>query len=256
MFFVLSKILSFLTAPTTWIFILFVAYFVFKRKKWRNKLLISAIILLGFFTNPFLATYCFDKWEVDPIPLETLEKHDIAVVFSGMTITEKKLNDRIYFNKAADRILMAVHLYKIGKVNKILISGGKGKIIDTDSDIIESESLKGFLLMLDIPEKDIIQEKKANNTYENAVFTKELLDKKYPNSKNILITSAFHIRRSYGCAQKVGLNCTPFAVDYHVVPVYHSLERTVIPASNALYNWDILFHETIGYLIYWITGKL
>lgn len=254
MFFVLSKILSFLTAPTTWISGLILAGIFLKRKRWHKKALTAGLILFFFFTNPYIAKKTFIGWEVDPVAISELKKHDIAVVFSGMTNSGMKPHDRIYFNKAADRIMMAVHLYKIGKVDKILISGGKGAVVSDYKP--EAETLKDFLLMLGIPEDDIIQEKKADNTYQNAVFTKELVDEKYPNSSLVLITSAFHMRRAYGCAQKAGLDCTPFAVDYYYNPDTNSPDALIVPDSGALYKWDVLIHEIIGYLVYWLTGKL
>lgn len=253
MFFLLSKILSFLTAPTTWIILLLTLSIFTKRKKIRKTLRLIGVSLLLLFTNPFLSSSAFSAWEIEPTPLKDIKKHDIAVVFSGMTLNIAP-EDRIYFNKAADRITMALHLYKIGKVNKILISGGLGTVLQYGRK--ESESLKEFLLMLGVPESDILQETEAKNTYQNAQFTKDKLDKEYPNAKLILITSAFHMRRSYGCAQKAGLECTPFAVDYHVSRTFETPEDIIVPKSSALYNWDILCHEMIGYGIYWMTGKL
>ena len=221
-----------------------------RRKKRLVIIVLSSLVIL---TNPFLSTSAFTAWEIPPTPIKDLKKHDIAVVFSGITINIEP-KDRIYFNKAADRITMAVHLYKIGKVDKILISGGHGSVFKYDEK--ESESLKEFLLMLGIPEQDILQETEAQNTYQNALYTKEKLDKEFPNSKLILITSAYHMRRSYGCAEKVGLRCTPFAVDFHTGKKFHTPEGVIIPKSYSLYNWDILCHEIAGYIMYWITGKL
>ena len=233
---------------------MFVFYVVFRKHKFRAKALVLGISLLLLLTNPFFATTSFSSWEIDPIPLSKLSKHDIAVVFSGMTNSERKPYDRIYFNKASDRIMMAVHLYKIGKVHKILISGGIGTLSGNGRK--EAETLKEFLLMLGIPEKDIIQEKEANNTYQNALYTKQIVDEQYHNSKIILITSAFHMRRSYGCASKVGLVCTPFAVDYYTKTKIHSLQDFIIPNGSSLNKWDILFHEWLGYLMYVVTGKI
>lgn len=254
MFFILSKILSFLTQPSFWILLSFFLFITLRKRKIGKKVLVFAISLLILFTNPFLSTISFKAWEIEPTPLVILKNHDIAVVFSGMTISDKKPYDRIYFNKAADRIMMAVHLYKIGKVKKILISGGTGKLVGEAKK--EAETLKDFLLMLDIPEEDIIQEKKADNTYQNALYTKELVDNKYKGASVLLITSAFHMRRSLGCCNKVNLECTPFAVDYHTISEINSFDDIFIPSSAALYNWDILFHELVGYLMYLVTGKI
>ena len=254
MFFILSKILSFLTAPTTWIITLLTFGVFFKKHKWSKKALKSGMILLLIFTNPWLATSVFKAWEIEPTPLEKIEKHDIAVVFSGMTISGKKPDDRIYFNKASDRIMMAVHLYKINKVDKILISGGKGTVVADYRP--ESESLNDFLLMLGIPEDDIIIENRSNNTYQNAAYTKEIINKRYKGSNLILITSAFHMRRAVGCCKNINLEVTPFACDYYTIPEFNTPQDVILPNSVSLKSWDILCHEIIGYLVYWITGKL
>lgn len=254
MFFVLSKILNFITQPTTWLIAMFIGYLLFRKDKWRKRCLYVGLSGLLFFTNPFFSNIIFSWWEVEPTSLEMLEKHDIAVVFSGITIHDKKPHDRIYFNKAADRITMAIQLYKTGKVDKILISGGYGSVLKNTQR--EAETLTDFLVMLGIPKSDIIQEKNANNTYENAVFTKEIIDEKYPNAKLLLITSAFHMRRSLGCARKAGLVVTPFAVDYKARYDLVNPEHLIIPQSYALYNWDVLVHEIIGYWVYVFSGKI
>ena len=69
----------------------------------------------------------------------------------------------------------------------------------------EGKYAEQFLLNLGIPAADILIESESNNTRENAVFTQKLLTQKMPAAKCLLITSAFHMRRSIGCFNKVGM---------------------------------------------------
>lgn len=252
MFFILSKILAFVASPATWIVGLFIAYLIVKHPKKKKRLLIAGISATIFFTNPFMATTLLKAWEKEPIPITTLEKHDIGIVFTGMTLKGYTPADRVYFDKSSDRILMAVHLYKAHKIDQILITGGKGQILGDDEG--ETPVLHRFLLMLGIPDSAIILEPTADNTYQNALYAKALVDGK--NKKCILITSAFHMRRSMACCKKVGLEVTSFPVDYRTRAAFHSIGDVVIPSSISLYQWRTLLHEWIGYFSYWMTGKI
>ena len=65
-----------------------------------------------------------------------------------------------------------------------------------DKGEIESEVQKQFLIDNGVPESIIFNETKSTNTKENAVYTKEELDKhgiKY--DKIILVSKAYHSRR-------------------------------------------------------------
>ena len=62
-----------------------------------------------------------------------------------------------------------------------------------------------LLIRLGVPDSAIIVEPASRNTYENALFTREILKEKYPNAtpRLLLITSAWHMRRSMGCLPSV-----------------------------------------------------
>lgn len=67
----------------------------------------------------------------------------------------------------------------------------KGRKFETESDF-----LKQILLDEGVPEEAILQEKEAAYTYQNAIYTKKLLDeKKIPVKTAILSCQAYHARR-------------------------------------------------------------
>ena len=59
----------------------------------------------------------------------------------------------------------------------------------------------------------LVLENKSRNTYENAVFTKELVTPK-PGETWLLVTSAFHMPRSKALFDKAGFPTVPWPVDY------------------------------------------
>ncbi len=69
--------------------------------------------------------------------------------------------------------------------------------------------MKEFATKLVVPDERIISETESRNTRENALYTKKIL-KKINAQKVILVTSAFHMPRSYAVFKKIGVNAVPF----------------------------------------------
>ena len=89
----------------------------------------------------------------------------------------------------------ACTLFNEGWANYILPSGGKNNSLpeyDTEWDYFLEISKK-----YNIPEEKIIKEDKAKNTFENARFSKRVLEEKgLEITKAILVCKAFHARRA------------------------------------------------------------
>jgi uncharacterized SAM-binding protein YcdF (DUF218 family) len=120
----------------------------------------------------------------------------------------------------------------------------------------EAELLKRFLIMTGMPETDILIEEKSVNTRENALFTKEFLEKNgiATDQEFVLITSAFHMPRSKKCFDKVGLKTIPFPVDYYSHDIKYDLPSILYPGPGAISNWQLLVKEWIGLVVYRLVG--
>ncbi|MEL6559011.1 MAG: YdcF family protein [Bacteroidota bacterium] len=210
-----------------------------------------ALILLLFFTNPLISNFFMKSWEVEPTLFRDLKKHRYGVLLTGVTSMEKYPADRVHFNKGADRVLHTIELYKKGLIEKVVVTGGSAALLTTTKS--ESENLEQVLIQAGIPKKDIILEIKARNTAENAIYTRELIN---PEEKIILITSAFHMRRSVACFRKAGMNVTPFPTDLYSVYYSWTPEGWLVPNINSLNNWDILMKEWMGFTAYKIKGYI
>lgn len=240
--------------PLLWVFVLLLFSYFSKNAKWRKRSFWTAIVFLFLLSNEFLANEAMLAWEIPPTPMKDVKEYSIGVVLTGVTNYSKKPQDRVYFMKGADRIMHALHLYRLGKIKKILITGGKGTI---GNYMIRPESveLKEVLKLAHVPEEDIYIETESINTHENATLTAGVLKNKgLEKEKLLLITSAFHMRRSEGCFKKAGLDTDEFSCDFYSGERIYTLDRFIVPSEVAISKWGLLAHEVIGYVVYKLVG--
>lgn len=255
MFFIVSKILSYLLTPLFWVLALLIVSLFVKSKKLSRRLILLSVVLFYLLSNHYLMDLFMRSWEYPVKNLAQDEKvYDVGIVLGGGIITYNEDDKRLIFRNSADRGLQALQLYKQGRIRKILITAGPGSLIYRDK--FESGYYRDFLIRIGVPASDIITDSLANNTYQNAVNSKAIMDKLYPGGRFLLITSAMHMRRSLGCFEKVGLKVTPYAVGRLSTLPYYNVEYLFIPDLEALQNWSFLMHEWIGYLIYKVTGYI
>ncbi|MES2516468.1 MAG: YdcF family protein [Bacteroidota bacterium] len=254
MFYFLSKVLFYVLMPLSLILIgLGFALFSKKTKVKKRSLQIS----LGFiflFGNGFLINEVLLSWEVTPIsPNDINQTYDVGIILTGGMITNKlSTESQIFTDKTADRFIQPLRLYKMGKLKKILISGGNTDISIMRQDVSD-ETLKVAQLLeeLGVRKEDIILERKAKNTRENAVNTAEILKKKPQfGNKYILFTSAFHLRRAEGCFAKAGVSVLPFGTTYKARARSFTIDNLLIPRELNLLDAYDLIHEIIGFVVY------
>jgi uncharacterized SAM-binding protein YcdF (DUF218 family) len=253
MFFYFSQFLSFLAMPLTLVLLLLVTAVIFIPKSRGRKILWIGILLLVF-SNPFLSNLALLAWEPPYKSFEEIPNREFGIVLTGVTNLNKTATDRTFFGKGADRITQALQLYRMGKIKKILITGGQG--LNPTNPYSEAELLKRFLIMTGMPDTDILIEEKSVNTRENALFTKEFLKKNgiATDQEFVLITSAFHMPRSKKCFDKVGLKTIPFPVDYYSHDIKYDLPSILYPGPGAISNWQLLVKEWIGLVVYRLVG--
>jgi len=254
MFFILSKTLQHLLLPVVWVLIILVWALLTTSAKRRKKLSIIAILLFLLFSNEWAATTAFRYWEYPVVPINSVQdNYDAAVILGGFTDLSKQPRDRVYLSQGADRMMHALLLYRLGKVKKLIPTGGSG--IPNITDASEAERVESVLKLCKVDTADILLETKARNTYENAKFTTELIRREFkPNCKVLVITSAFHCPRAKACFEKQGLNVDMFPVDFRYCDPYFNAEKTFIPSDKAWDKWSLIIHEWAGYLIYKLHG--
>ncbi len=203
------------------------------------------------FTNPWLYKKANKYWQADFKELSQVKNYELGILLTGMVQFDTK--DEGFFGSAADRFIQTATLYHTGKIKKILVTGGSGSVLHTYKP--EAVFIKEMLVNNNIPEQDIIVEPDARNTYENAIFSKRIVDSLKINTPSLLITSALHMRRSEAVFTKAGIEFDTYPADFKVVNEYFSVDDTLIPDAKLLKDWSHLIKEVIGLWVYQLTGK-
>lgn len=255
MFFFLSKILSFLLSPFTYLFILLIWIFFCKNARQQKKLISITLIFVFVFGNSFLLEEFVRLWEPD-ISKAKSEHYDVGIILSGMIIYDAK-NDISRFNSNADRLLQVLPKLKRKEIDQIIFTGGSGDLYHQENK--EAELIKRYLESINWDVSNFSFETESRNTYENALFTKAVLSNKFPNFKDkkiLLITSALHMKRSIACFEKQGIKVDYYCTNRSAGPRKFEFQHCFIPQGSIFSGWEHLGHEIVGYLVYKLTGKI
>lgn len=253
MFFILSKTLSYLTMITVWLAVLLLLYLFLKKPQWKKRCLWAFVAMFFFFSNEFIANEAMQAWELPATPFNQIgRKYAVGIVLTGVTIGPHDPHDRVYFSRGADRVTHAVQLYKLGYIRHVLISGGTGRIVAPEER--EADELKKAFLLMGVPEQDLSIENISRNTYESAVEVKKMLPDSVKAGDCLLITSAFHMRRSRACYEKAGMGMDTFTTDFYSHRRVFYLDGLIIPSLEAIILWQKLIKEWVGFAAYKLAG--
>lgn len=251
MFFVLSKLLVVFVRPLFWVALLLI-WALLTKKAGRKKVLVWVSLALVFLcSNKVLVNEMALLWE--PLKNDETAIPRTAVLLGGFSKYDE-YRRQIAITEAGERLFKTIELYRNKVIDTIIISGGAASL--TGQIRPESIYAREYLIRFGVDSSRILIDSKSKNTYENAVETEKILIKEGGMRKVLLITSAFHIPRAVKTFQKAGISVVPFGVQFISNPKRgYNVADFVIPSSEALYHFDALMKEWVGYMVYRITGK-
>ncbi len=257
MFFILSKLLAFLLKPLCWAVILLVASFFIKRRNWAHQCRVAAAAILVFFSNPLIINQVAMAWESPPRQLSELrDTAEYAIVLGGYSNLENQNTPGlVQFTMSGNRLTSTYQLYKMGLVRRFVLTGGSSALYGKKRGG-EAAEVHEMLLKIGVPEADILIDNESRNTYENALFTKRLLEKSPPGTKCLLVTSAFHMPRAVRCFDKVEQKVESFPVDFFGKGFDWRPSQTIEPDNLAFIKWDALIKEWFGMAAYKFKGYI
>ena len=254
MFFILSKIISWVILPINQILLALGLSAFLKSHQWKKVFRYVFISTLVVYTSPLTSHFALHLWEVPAISNQSIDKaYDVGIVLTGMTNMRALPTDRPHFGEAADRIIDAITLYKEGKIKKLLISGGSGHLLYPD--LKESLQLKEFAILMGVIENDIFVETDSQNTRQNALNSSFIIKNHWPEASVLLITSATHMKRASACFSKVGLDPDIYSTDIKSTPFNWDF-KLLIPSTGALVHWTTITREIVGCVAYWFAGYI
>jgi uncharacterized SAM-binding protein YcdF (DUF218 family) len=158
-------------------------------------------------------------------------------------------------NEAGERILETVILARKFPEAKIAFSGGDAGILyKSDS---EAKGAAALLTSMGLDRDRLILESNSRDTFENARFLKDELTKLGlvgPDTRWVLITSAYHMPRAIGTFRHAGFDVEAWPVDYRTRGKA-DLSRPFDKVSEGLRRVDTAAREWVGLLAYWLAGR-
>ena len=238
MYYYLSKFLGPLLNPTNFFFIfltvLFISYLISRKK------IILQILSLNIFLIIIIAFL-----PIGSLGLKYLEKDFI------MKKEYKNIKNILVLSGADERIIASINLAYQNPDSKVFYVGGNAYLIkNNDND--DPTIARKFYNELNFNMDRVIFIGKSRNTIENFKEIKEL-NLKY--SDTILITSAYHMKRSMMIAKKQGVKVMPYPVNLisrSKTPLLNSYQ--VFDVVTNLSKFNTFFREILGIIVVKITN--
>jgi uncharacterized SAM-binding protein YcdF (DUF218 family) len=185
------------------------------------------------------------RFPVPPLPAQV----DGIIVLGGAVEPQiSRDHGQVALNDAAERLVEGLVLLRRYPQAKLLLSGGDPKLSRRGAG--EAATARTLFLALGIAADRIIVEDRSRNTYENALYGRDLV-KPQPGQVWLLVTSAAHMPRAVGCFRRLGWEVTPYPVDFrteaHPWPGFSLLEH--------LADLDVAMKEWIGLVAYRLLGR-
>jgi uncharacterized SAM-binding protein YcdF (DUF218 family) len=264
MFVFLSKFLPLFVYPLGLAFILLLLALILRRKpRLQTIVLIAAVLILLVSSNRWVSFSLARSLEWRYLPLNPIPQAEVIVVLGGGTESAQFPRPAVEVNAAGDRVLYAARLYKEGKAQKILLSGGNITWLGGRS-MTPADEMADILALIGIPEEDIWLQPDSQNTYEDALYSSQILKEKGA-SRVLLVTSAMHMPRSMALFEHQGIDAIAAPADFTVTEagwenlVELDVQATLVnllPNTSSLSLTTNVLKEYIGLLIYGLRGWL
>ncbi len=228
----------------------------FKRNRLSSILIAIALAILMLSSNEIFSKWLVRSLEWQYLPSGELPQTEAIVVLGGGT--RPRIPPRPWYevNEAGDRILYGSLLYKQGKAPLLVVTGGRADWLGEGGNP-ESEDMAAIAEAMGVPKGAILQESQSFNTRDNAVNTKQILDKRQI-TKILLVTSALHMPRSMEIFRKVGVESIPAPTDFLSVKNENdkgwATVLELLPSVDALKNTTNAIKEYIGLFMYQMLG--
>lgn len=262
-FLFLSKLLPLFIYPLglSCLLLLIALGFSFKRSRWTFVPVLATLLILVIAGNIRVSNSLMTSLERQYLASENTPQAEAIVVLGGATRNKEVPRIMVDLNDHGDRLLYALKLYKDGAAPLILLTGGRIQWFGGESS--EAESMANILELMGVPREAILLESRALNTYENAVYTKEILARN-KIKKILLVTSAAHMPRSLAIFKKQGIDAIPAPTDFlisdrNLIESQFSTESKILsffPDTENLDRTTQALKEYIGTFIYRLRGWL
>ena len=155
-------------------------------------------------------------------------------------------------NASGDRYVETAILARRYPQARVVVTGGTGTLVlEGEGDGATAPRL---LTALGVEPERLTLENKSRNTFENAQYTRALVEPK-PGETWLLVTSAFHMPRSVSLFRQAGFDVTPWPADYRTAGI-ETVGLAQDNVADSLQNLSVAIREWIGLIAYRMTGRI
>lgn len=222
--FLLKKFISYFIHPFGMVFTLFAIglYLLLSKKERLAKFyLVVTFLLLSLFSYQPFANFLISGLESQYSKFDPTQKVGYIHVLGGGN---------------GQRVMEGIILHNKIKGSKLIFTGYAG-----DNNISSAKKNEDIALALGVKKEDIILDESAKDTFEEAMFTKKLLQ----NEPFALVTSAAHMPRAMRLFESFGLHPIAAPADFHMDETVSYFQA---PGLGELNNSTASLHEYLGIL--------
>ena len=171
---------------------------------------------------------------------------NIIVLAGSENIASTKIAKELSLNNRSERLIVSIKLALDYPNSKIYYLGGDGYLIKNKINEVDMAKIFYSSIHFDLNRINFVDN--TRNTIENLKAFKKI---NTLNQSNILITSAFHMKRSMLIAKELDLVIKPYAVDFRSVNNFNILNYyQQLSIAENWHSFNIFFREIIGILAF------
>ncbi|OPA74695.1 hypothetical protein BVG16_23340 [Paenibacillus selenitireducens] len=159
--------------------------------KWGS--IILRVVLLLFICG--LVWLCYTQWVIHSIRNSSDLRHSDVGIVLGAVLWDNRPSPAL-----KERLDHALQLYQDGKFDQFIVSGG---LDHPKLRLTEAEGMANYLIEKGVPKDRILLENHATSTYENLLYSQEMMSEKGYSSA-VIITHNYHGARSLEIAKFIG----------------------------------------------------
>lgn len=176
----------------------------------------------------------------------------IVVLSSGERPLISRVRGTPVYSQNQGAIVAGAELMRRYLKARLVFTGGSGAASGTG--LPAADVARGVAAQLGLDATRIAYEERSRNTWENLLFTKEMVQPK-AGEVWLLVAAAMHMPRSMGVAQQLGWPMIAWPTDYRTLGQGQSTVRH-LKFSRGLFEIDDAAHEWLGLLGYRVEGRI
>lgn len=223
----------------------------------RKQALVSTTILLGllYAISTPLAGYVAARtleagYPPTKPPISTADT--MVILTGGQELIDPETDEVRLGIDGLYRALHGLSLYQKAGRCRVIVSGGKVHASTPGPTL--AEGMRRFLVQCGVKNEDIVLEDRSSTTFENALYTKELVENRGAEARIYLVTDAISMPRAEKCFSAQGINVEPAACNHRTQ--YAFSIGWLLPSPYGAKVVNDAAHEWLGLAWYWMRGRI